>query len=281
MNDKTAHNTALNLRHLLNALADLREHVTDMYLQLRASLGADATFIHDWADFHRLQRDELAGDELEGDYLGNEVLNFCYREYKDYIWHYRSQCFRITPFRLTSGDAGYQFHYGDRSTMITFSQVAPDAVDTECSLWEAIVARMYGIADGYLSAVDQQLSNPDVLKRAVQDGRLKKAPQSPQNLADDHEYREQVESVLNRLHTGKDETLEHKTGYDVPESAVKVPDGAEEAVPGMSYDDVWDVGDPESPKEPAREEYRKEEPEPEEYPKRKVVAGGDKEYYGG
>lgn len=281
MNDKTAHNTALNLGHLLNALADLREHVTDLYLQLREHLGADATFIHDWADFNRIQRDELAGDELEGDYLGNEVLNFCYREYKDYIWHYRDSTFRITPFRLTSGDAGYQFHYGDRSTLITFSQVAPDAVDTECSLWEAIVARMYGIADGYLSAVDQQIwSNHEVLKRAVMDGRLKKAPQSPQNLADDHEYQWRGESPSEASLGGKDETLEHKTGYDVPESAVKVPDGAEEAVPGMSYDDVWDVGDPESPKEPAREEYRKEEPE--EYPKRKVVAGGDdKEYYGG
>lgn len=190
----------INLRHLLAGLSDLKEHITDLYRSLKMNLGPDATFIREWCDLKRLQLDGEAGDEIEGDTLIAEILQHCWSKYVDYVWHYRGSKFRITPFKNGgTTDGGFIIYYGDKHSLVNFAGVVRDAIDTDTPIWEAVIARMYGIADGYASA---SLRNTEVLEKAFKDGRLAK-PAPDAEVAED---------------------LKWKDGYDNA-TAVKVPDG--------------------------------------------------------
>ena len=146
-------NSNINLRHLLAGLSDLKEHVTDLYNSLKLNLGPEATFIREWCDLKRLQLDGEAGDEIEGDTLITDILQHCWAKGVDYVWHYRGSKFRITPFKSgTTTDGGFIIYYGEKHSLVTFAGIVRDAVDTDTSIWDAIVAQMFGIADGYASA---------------------------------------------------------------------------------------------------------------------------------
>lgn len=200
--------TSINLRHLLAGLSDLKEHITDLYNSLKLNLGPEATFIREWCDLKRLQLDGDADDEIEGDTLISDILQHCWAKGVDYVWHYRGSKFRITPFKSgTTTDGGFIIYYGEKHSLVTFAGVVRDAVDTGTPIWEAIVAQMFGIADGYTSA---SLRNPEVLEQAVKEGRLAK--------------------VLDDMPAPDAEPdLKWKDGYDNA-TAVKVPEGAD-AVP--------------------------------------------------
>lgn len=226
----------INLRHLLAGLSDLKEHITDLYRSLKMNLGPDATFIREWCDLKRLQLDGDAGDEIEGDTLISEILQHCWSKGVDYVWHYRGSKFRITPFKSgTTTDGGFIIYYGQKHSLVTFAGVVRDAVDTGTPIWEAIVAQMFGIADGYCSA---SLHNPEVLEQAFKDGRLAK-PAPDAEVAED---------------------LKWKDGYDNA-TAIKVPEGAdgtlacadpepcpEEPVPAEPAKPVIDQADEPKPK---------------------------------
>lgn len=147
-------NTSINLRHLLAGLSDLKEHITDLYNSLKLNLGPEATFIREWCDLKRLQLDGEAGDEIEGDTLISDILQHCWSKYVDYVWHYRGQRFRITPFKNGNDDGGFIIYYGDKHSLVSFASVVRDSVDTGTPIWEAVIARLYGLADGYANEKD-------------------------------------------------------------------------------------------------------------------------------
>ena len=164
----------INLKHILNRLFELRGYVEDIYRSVKMQLGEDANFVREWCDLRRVQYESEAEDEFEGDALFEEVLQVCWKTDKDYVWQNRGSKFRITPFKNgTTDDGGFIFYYGERHSLLTFAGIVRDAIDTDTNVWEVMVARMYGLADGYVSA---SLKNPDVLKEAVKDGRLEPAP---------------------------------------------------------------------------------------------------------
>ena len=163
-------NTNVNLKVILSRLFDLKEELASIYRTIKNCLGSDANYVRDWADLRRVERDEPNATEIEGDALFEELLQYCWKSNKDYVWHYKGSKFRVTPFRSgTTDDGGFIFYYGQKHSLVNFSGVVRDAVETDCSVWEIVVARMHGLADGYASA---SLQNPEVLKEAVKDGRL-------------------------------------------------------------------------------------------------------------
>lgn len=191
--------TNINLKHTLQGLFELKEHVAELYRNIKTQVGDEANYIREWCDLRRVERDEPDATEIEGDALFAEVLQFCWRSGKDYVWHYHDQRFRITPFKSgTTDDGGFVFYFGVKHSLVNFASVTRDAVDTDCSVWEAIVARMHGIADGYCSALKQS----------------------------------KLEHVLADMPaTDAEPDLKWKDGYSVdPAEAVKVPEGAD-AVP--------------------------------------------------
>lgn len=191
--------TNVNLKVILSRLYDVKEELASIYRTIKNCLGSDANYVRDWADLRRVERDEPNATEIEGDALFEELLQSCWRSGKDYVWNYHDQRFRITPFKSgTTDDGGFIFYYGMKHSLVNFASVTRDAVDTDCSVWEAIVARMHGIADGYCSA----------LKQSKQEHVLADMP-APDTEPD----------------------LKWKDGYSIdPAEAVKVPDGAD-AVP--------------------------------------------------
>ncbi len=142
-------NTSINLRHLLAGLSDLKEHVNNLYNSLKLNLGPEATFIREWCDLKRLQLDGEAGDEIEGDTLISDILQHCWAKGVDYVWHYRGQRFRLTPFKNGTDDGGFVIYCGDEHSLVNFAGVVRDSIDTGTPIWEAVIARLYGIADGY------------------------------------------------------------------------------------------------------------------------------------
>ncbi len=146
-------NSNINLKNLLIRIWDAKQAINEIYDWVKHGLGDDAEYIRDWADLKRVERDGTDADEIEGDSLFDEVLQYIWKSGKDYIWHYKGQRFRITPFKNgTTDDGGFIFYFGEKHSLVTFAGVVRDAVDTDTDLWDAIVARMFGIADGYASA---------------------------------------------------------------------------------------------------------------------------------
>ncbi len=215
-------NSNINLRHMLAGLSDLKEHVTDLYNSLKLNLGSEATFIREWCDLKRLQLDGDAGDEIEGDALFAEVLQFCWKTGKDYVWNYKGQRFRVTPFKSgTTDDGGVIFYYGQKHSLVNFAGTARDAVDTDCSIWEAIVARMYGIADGYCSALKQSK-----LEHVCAD-----MPAPDAEVAEDLKWKDGYDNATAvKVPEGADGTLACADPEPCPEE-VPVIDQAEEPVP--------------------------------------------------
>lgn len=221
--------TSINLRHLLAGLSDLKEHITDLYNSLKLNLGPEATFIREWCDLKRLQLDGEAGDEIEGDTLISDILQHCWAKGVDYVWHYNGSKFRITPFKSgTTDDGGFIIYYGQKHSLVNFAGVVRDAVDSGTPIWEAIIARMYGIADGYVSA---SLRNPEVLEKAVKDGRLMKVladmPATDAEVAEDLKWKKAFENaVAVKVPDGADGTLACADPEPCPEE-VPVPDGVD------------------------------------------------------
>lgn len=205
-------NTSINLKNLLHRIWEVKQGINEIYDWVKHGLGDDAEYIRDWADLNRVQRDGTDAEEIEGDGLFEDVLKFIWRTGKDYIWNRHGQRFRITPFKSgTTEDGGFIFYYGEKHSLVSFSGVVRDAVDTDSDIWESAVARMFGIADGYVSAMKDSLRNEENLKKAVQDGRLSKV------LAD--QPAPDAEPAPD---------LKWKDGYSVdPAEAVKDPDGAD------------------------------------------------------
>lgn len=164
----------INLKHLLNRLFDLKENITALYQGLKLQLGPEATFVREWADLHRIERDGTDSNELEGDTLIADVVKFVWSKGVDYVWHYKGYRFRITPFNTGFGGSGVIFYYGEKHSQITFQSVADDVAEFDTPIWDAVCARIYGMADGYVSAMKDSLRNEENLKKAVQDGRLTK-----------------------------------------------------------------------------------------------------------
>ena len=187
--------TNINLKHILNRLFELRGYVEDIYRSVKMQLGEDANYIREWCDLRRVEYESETAKELEGDALFEDLLKVLWKTGKDYVWHYKGQRFRVTPFRSTyPADGGFIFYFGEQHSLVNFASITRDAVDTECSIWEAIIARLYGIADGHASAkklmhVCAEMPAPDA------------------EVAED---------------------LKWKDGYSVdPAEAVKVPEGAD------------------------------------------------------
>lgn len=148
--------TNISLKHILQGLFELKEHITELYQSIKMQVGDEANYVREWYDLRRIQQDVPDATEIEGDALFAEVLQFCWKTGKDYVWNYKGQRFRVTPFKSgTTDDGGFIFYFGVKHSLVNFAGTARDAVDTDCSIWEAIVARMYGIADGYCSAIKQ------------------------------------------------------------------------------------------------------------------------------
>lgn len=186
--------TNINLKHILNRLFELRGYVEDIYRSVKMQLGEDANYIREWCDLRRVEYESETAKELEGDALFEDILKVLWKTGKDYVWHYHGQRFRVTPFRSTyPADGGFIFYYAEKHSLVNFASVTSDAVDTDCSVWEAIVARMHGIADGYYSAKKQMHVCAEM-------------PAPDAEVAED---------------------LKWKDGYDNA-TAVKVPDGADE-----------------------------------------------------
>jgi hypothetical protein len=182
----------INLKHILNRLFELRGYVEDIYRSVKMQLGEDASFVHEWCDLRRVQYESETEKEFEGDALFEEVLQCIWKSGKDYVWHYKGLRFRITPFRSgTTDDGGFIIYYGEKHSLITFAGVVRDAVDTDTNVWEAIVAQMFGIADGYSIAVREA----------------------------------EVMTEHNRK-LAEQEDLKWKDGYDNA-TAIKVPEGAD------------------------------------------------------
>lgn len=145
--------TNINLKHILNRLFELRGYVEDIYRSVKMQLGEDANYIREWCDLRRVEYESETAKELEGDALFEDLLKVLWKSGKDYVWHYKGLRFRVTPFRSTyPADGGFIFYYAEKHSLVNFASVTRDAVDTDCSVWEAIIARMYGIADGHASA---------------------------------------------------------------------------------------------------------------------------------
>lgn len=227
--------TNINLKHILNRLFELRGYVEDIYRSVKMQLGEDANYIREWCDLRRVEYESETAKELEGDALFEDLIKVLWKTGKDYVWHYHDQRFRVTPFRSTyPDDGGFIFYYGVKHSLVNFASVTRDAVDTDCSVWEAIVARMYGIADGYAIAVREA----------------------------------EVMTEHNRK-LAEQEDLKWKDGYSVdPAEAVKVPDGAD-AVP----DGTLACADPEPVVDQTEEPVAGQE-EPVSKPKKNIIRAG-------
>lgn len=187
--------TNIDFKHLLHRVWEVLEQLNDLYQGVKLLAGDDAYFISEWCDLRRVEAESETAKELEGDALFEDLLKVLWKTGKDYVWHYHGLRFRVTPFRSTyPADGGFIFYYAEKHSLVNFASVTRDAVDTDCSVWEAIVARMYGIADGHATA--EKLMH-----------RCAEMPAPDAEVAED---------------------LKWKDGYGVdPAEAVKVPEGAD------------------------------------------------------
>lgn len=149
----------INLKHLLDGIGELRHHADEIYKSLKAQLGEEATFIKEWYDLKRVQMDDPDATELEGDVLLPDILIHCFQKKADYIWHYNGLRIRLTPFRSTDGDSGFIMYYGDGRSEVTFNSVVETIVEYGESVWGAMTARIYGIADGHIAGLKHVLSD--------------------------------------------------------------------------------------------------------------------------
>lgn len=147
-------NANINIKVMLDRLSCATESLADLYNDLKLCLGEDAYYIRDYADLRRLEREDDLPEQLEGE-LATEDLQFIWKREVDYIWHYKGYEFRITPVK-GGNSKGFILYYPDSEdrSVITLKDVIEMQVEAEewQSVWYAVEARMYGIADSYATA---------------------------------------------------------------------------------------------------------------------------------